>query len=101
MEEMIFSRKQCIFGRSNVKVEGRSPLIFALMRDEYQFLRFLFKLPTVNYDTADLNGMGLYVKSSTVRKCIDIVREEQKKNGYNYSDLVNFFQIGLKIKTEV
>ena len=84
----------------NRKLKGKCPLLMALQEENFTFLRFLFKLPHIRYDVADLFVFGNGIKTSTLMKCIDICKGDQKKNGYNYSDVIDFLNDAVQIRIQ-
>ena len=97
----------------NIKLQGRleehgTILNYALEQERFDFLRILFTLPNVKYDVKslprcdgcyDCKGRGcdtIMIWRVVLQKCLDMCRKDQKENGLNYSDVVNFLNEALK-----
>ena len=77
-------------------------LHYALEQERFEFLRILFTLPNVEYDVKNLprctgcydcKGRGcntIMIWKAVLQKCLHMCREDHKRTGINYSDVVNF-----------
>ena len=74
--------------------KGKNVLILALENENYEILKMLFKLPNLEYKISDLRKGNIL--ATTIQKCLEIVTEEQKETGINYSDVNNFLNAALK-----
>ena len=82
-------------------------LNIAIVNDKHEFLKILFTLPNVEYDVNKLpkcqyhckhcRCKNTWISRKKLKRCFELCRKEHKRNGKNYSDVVNFLKDALKI----
>lgn len=97
----------------NARLQGQfeehgTILHYALEQERFEFLRILFTLPNVEYDVKNLprctgcydcKGRGcntIMIWRAVLQRCLETCKKDQKKNGKNYSDVVDFLNEAMK-----
>ena len=82
--------------------KDQNVLILALQSECYEFLKFFFTLPNIEYNVHDLprckgkdckkNCNKNIIPRKVFENCIEICIEEQERTGYNYSDVMDYLK---------
>ena len=75
--------------------DENNALVFALVKRDFEFLKFFFTLPNIEYDVNNKHYHKIH--KTTFAKCLKLIKSEHQKTGYNYSDVKQFLDYFLQL----